>query len=597
MEFRILGNLEVRADSNVVPLGRPTDLKVLAVLLLDADQMVTVERIVHVLWEDGEPDTARKQVCNAISRLRGVLAAHGLRTAIARRGPGYVLTVADGMLDTRLFEAKTTQAAQAASAGQRVQAAGLLEDALRLWRGPLLAGLTGRAIETAAAAWDERRSAVTETYFEHQLALGRHHEVLSQLGAFVTSYPLREKPVAQLMLALYRCGRQADALAVYAECRKRLCTELGIEPGESLKSLHYRILAADPSLADWQTSPVRSCRQPRSDRGTRRIREFGGIAAELQELRYFVAVAEELHFAHAAARLGIDEQALSSAIGSLEAKLGGQVLERTSRRVHLTVAGQAMLPLAWQAIRAAQRCVEVTKDTLLGVQGHIRLGVCRAARALGDPIVQAMASQFPRVEVEPQIGFLPALFDALHDERLDAVIADCPPADPALTAVRLSDQPAVVALDRNHSLADRAMLRVEDLAGELVVLAPDDVGRHWNLWVLDVFARAGLSPQTVEASGLGRPPGTGPGDVIAISAAIALAWSAVNERLAQVTLSGVTMPFDLVWRENPPSAAMATLVRAALATADALSWPREQACPGERHGQATPTSPDGSSPA
>ena len=162
MEFRILGNLEVRAGSNVVPLGRPTDLKVLAVLLLDADQMVTVERIVHVLWEDGEPDTARKQVCNAISRLRGVLAAHGLRTAIARRGPGYVLTVADGMLDTRLFEAKTTQAAQAASAGQRVQAAGLLEDALRLWRGPLLAGLTGRAIETAAAAWDERRSAVTE---------------------------------------------------------------------------------------------------------------------------------------------------------------------------------------------------------------------------------------------------------------------------------------------------------------------------------------------------------------------------------------------------------------------------------------------------
>jgi hypothetical protein len=118
------------------------------------------------------------------------------------------------------------------------------------------------------------------------------------------------------------------------------------------------------------------------------------------------------------------------------------------------------------------------------------------------------------------------------------------------------------------------MVRIEELADELVVVVPDDIGRHWNGWTLELFARAGLCPKTVEASGLGRPPGTKSGETLAISSAIALAWSPVNDALVKVRLSGVTMPFDLLWRRNQPSPAINTLRRVAYGMAAEIGWPR-----------------------
>jgi DNA-binding transcriptional LysR family regulator/DNA-binding SARP family transcriptional activator len=561
--------------------------------LLEADRVVQLPTLIDVLWENAPPATAAKQVRNAVSRLRKVLTPGGVPGVIATHAAGYVLTTAAGTLDARLFEAKAAQAARAAAASRLDEAARLLEKALQLWRGPLLAGLGGPVIEAAATAWEERWCGVTETYHEYHLALGRHREMLGRLTIFAAKHPLREKPAGHLMLALYRCGRQADALAVYAQTRKRLARELGLEPGSELASLHQQILTGDRALAaphgtakgplgtpggaatSGPTSPGRQSRaELSSDRDEVRFAEVSWNEIELRELRYFVAVAEELHFTRAAARLRIAQQALSSAVRGLEARLGGKLFERTSRQVRLTYAGEKLLPLASQVLADAQRCVAVTRDALLGVDGRIRLGVCRAACALGEPVMLAMARQYPGIELERSMGFLPALIDALRDGRLDAIIADCAPEVPALAYQRLSDQPAVVAMDPDHRLAGRAMVRIEELADELVVVVPDDIGRHWNGWTLELFARAGLCPKTVEASGLGRPPGTKSGETLAISSAIALAWSPVNDALVKVRLSGVTMPFDLLWRRNQPSPAINTLRRVAYGMAAEIGWPR-----------------------
>ncbi len=249
VQFRMLGNLEAEAGGRRLPLGGPCEQKVLAVLLLDANRVVPVTRLVDALWGDDPSATAVKQARNAVSRLRRLLAESGVPGAIETRGGGYRLAVGDDGLDARRFESMAAQAELAASAGHRAEAAGLLRSALDLWRGPFLAGMSGRVIEDAATAWDERRNSVSEAYYDHQLALGRHRETLGELSALVADHPLREKPAGQLMLALYGCGRQADALALYDKTRRLFADELGLDLGPALRRLHQQILTADPALA------------------------------------------------------------------------------------------------------------------------------------------------------------------------------------------------------------------------------------------------------------------------------------------------------------------------------------------------------------
>ncbi|HEV2370584.1 MAG TPA: AfsR/SARP family transcriptional regulator [Streptosporangiaceae bacterium] len=248
MQFRILGTLEARKAGERLPLGGHGDQKLLAVLLLEANRVVPVTRLVEVLWDDGPPGSAVKQVRNAVSRLRRLFAASGEPGAIVTDGGGYRLVVPDGALDTAVFESQVARAGALACAGDAAQAAGLLRSALDLWRGPALAGLPGRVFEAAAAAWDERRCAAAEMYFDCQLLLGRHREVLGELWALAADYPLRAGPVGQLMLALYRCGRQADALALYSKTRMLLAEEVGLDPGPVLQHLHQQILTASPAL-------------------------------------------------------------------------------------------------------------------------------------------------------------------------------------------------------------------------------------------------------------------------------------------------------------------------------------------------------------
>ena len=255
--FAILGGIEAEADGRRLLLGGPCEQKVLAVLLLDAGRTVPVSRLVDALWEDDPPVTARKQVRNAVSRLRKLLAPRGSPALIVTDGAGYRLPVADGALDAHLFKSRLAQASAAASRGQVAQAAALIRSALELWRGPALAGLDGRVIEAMATAWEERRRAAQETYYDHMLTLGQHQLIVPDLSAQVADEPLRERLAAQLMLALSRCGRQADALQVHERIRRVLASELGLDPGAELQRLHRQILTGDPYFP---ASPGRSRR-------------------------------------------------------------------------------------------------------------------------------------------------------------------------------------------------------------------------------------------------------------------------------------------------------------------------------------------------
>ncbi|HLX48156.1 MAG TPA: tetratricopeptide repeat protein [Streptosporangiaceae bacterium] len=248
MEFRILGTLEAQAGGCPLPVSRRYDQSVLAALIVDAGRTVPLSRLIDTLWSDDPPQTAAKQVRNTVSRLRALLEAHGLAGAIVTERAGYRLAVSEQAVDAHRFKTIAAAANRTAVQGHRAEAAGMLRAALDLWRGPALAGLPGRVLQATATALNEQRHVATDTYYDLQLALGRHHEIAGELAAWAAGQPLRENATAQYMLALYRCGRRADALAAYHRARTLLATELGIDPGAELRRLHQQILTGDPEL-------------------------------------------------------------------------------------------------------------------------------------------------------------------------------------------------------------------------------------------------------------------------------------------------------------------------------------------------------------
>ena len=249
-EFRLLGPVEAgeRGEPLPLPVGKPRAL--LARLLLDADRVVAAEALVDALWGDEPPASAGKLVQAYVSQLRKALPDGTIET----RPPGYVVRAAQRDLDLGRFE---SLAAEADEDGDPARRAELLERALALWRGEPLAEFRDEPFARAAARrLGELRLAALERKLEVELELGRHERALPELDALVEEEPLRERPRRLLMLALYRSGRQADALARYREGRRLLVGELGIEPGAELQELERRILRRDPSLADFAASPA-----------------------------------------------------------------------------------------------------------------------------------------------------------------------------------------------------------------------------------------------------------------------------------------------------------------------------------------------------
>jgi YVTN family beta-propeller protein len=247
MEFRILGEVEVRDGERVLALHGRRERALLAYLLLHANEVVPSERLIEQLWGESPPPTVATALHVYVSRLRKVLGENG--SAIVTRTPGYVLEVDPEQVDARRFEDLVASGRHALSEGDPARAAALLRDALALWRGTPLAGVVEPEwAESEIRRLQELRIAALEERIESDLQLGRHAELISELEALVARHPLRERLRAELMLALYRCDRQGDALQVYTDTRRVLAEELGIDPSPSLRRLEQAILAQDPAL-------------------------------------------------------------------------------------------------------------------------------------------------------------------------------------------------------------------------------------------------------------------------------------------------------------------------------------------------------------
>jgi class 3 adenylate cyclase len=244
MEYRVLGPLEVlAAGGEKLALGGAMQQSVLASLLLRAGQTVALERLVDDLWDE-PPETAARTVQAYVSRLRHEL-PHG---AIESRPGGYTLVLDGAELDLEMFEQLAEEGHTALAAGDYEQAAGLLREALALWRGPALVGLNSAALRREAQRLEELRLGVLEDRTEADLGRGRHGELVAELTAVVNEHPFRERTRAQLMRALYHSGRPGDALAFYRDGRRMLVEELGMEPGQELRELEQAILRQDAEL-------------------------------------------------------------------------------------------------------------------------------------------------------------------------------------------------------------------------------------------------------------------------------------------------------------------------------------------------------------
>jgi len=245
VQFRILGPLEVAERDVPRPLGGARQRAVLAILLVHRGEVVSGERLVEELWGERAPATAGKVLQAYISRLRKVIGADVLLT----RGRGYVLPPAAGELDLDEFERLAADGRAALAAGDAASAAARLREALGLWRGPPLADFRYEAFaQGEIARLEEARLAALQDRIDADLALGRHGEVIAELEALVHAHPLRERLWAQLMIALYRAGRQAEALQAYHDSRRILIDQLGIEPGRELRELHQAIVQQDQRL-------------------------------------------------------------------------------------------------------------------------------------------------------------------------------------------------------------------------------------------------------------------------------------------------------------------------------------------------------------
>jgi DNA-binding SARP family transcriptional activator len=249
MEFLVLGPLLVRSDGRPVPVGGRRTEVLLAMLLEDAGRVVSVDALIEAAWDGTSPSTATKQVQNRIAALRRILVAAGAGPDVITVGArGYTLNVTPDQIDSHRFASAVERGRARARAGSPTDGIDTMRSALALWRGLPYAGIDSRAVRTAATRLVEQRLNAQEECIELELAAGHHREVLDELAELVGRHPFRERIVGHWMLALYRCGRQADALAAYRVHRKLLVTEHGIEPDGKLQQLHRAILNRDQDL-------------------------------------------------------------------------------------------------------------------------------------------------------------------------------------------------------------------------------------------------------------------------------------------------------------------------------------------------------------
>jgi predicted ATPase/class 3 adenylate cyclase len=385
MEYRVLGPLEAVGSDGPIPLGGAKQRAVLALLVLNANRVVSGERLIDELWGDDPPETASTGLQVYVSRLRKLLPEGSLQT----RAPGYVLEADPECVDILRFERLLKDGRATLAAGDLVRGTELIGEGVALWRGPPLAEFAQSFARLEGGRLDDLRVAALEDRLDADLELGRHAEIVGELELLIAANPHRERLREQLMLALYRCGRQTDALEVYRDIRATL-DELGIEPGERLRRLERQILSHDEELA----APAQSIR-PDPEGTVGRERKcvtvlFASLATtnEAEEDPELTADLFERFEAEAAAEIeragGMIEHGL---VGAMLATFGAAPSDGTG---HSAQAARAALAARDQLTRTfgdtlSLRLALESGDVVLGRPGSLAMGkpVAEAARLVG----------------------------------------------------------------------------------------------------------------------------------------------------------------------------------------------------------------------
>jgi DNA-binding SARP family transcriptional activator/streptogramin lyase len=406
LEFRVLGPLRVLVDGSSVPPVGARQRALLALLLLHRGELVSTEQVVEELWGGNPPPTAHASLRVAVSKVRRLLGtAH--RDALETLPGGYRLRVEPEQLDSYRFELLLDEARQEDDAAR---AADLLEQALALWEGPPFADLPYESfLQSEARRLSELRLGAREERIEAELALGRHESVVSELEALVEENPLRERQRGALMLALYRSGRQAEALEVYRNGSRLFMDELGLEPGEELRRLEHQILTQDPAIGGPATTRRNAPARSRSRRAALAV----GLLA----------------LCGAAAGLGVWLTGKSS--GSPPSAASAEsiaVIDPTTNKI-------SRFPLPWPAARIAldthtvwlvdARDLTLARFDVKGrrIEQTIGLGLSPDAIATGAGAVWALSRGI--VRIDPAFGFVKSRTLPLGDSTDISVGCPC----------------------------------------------------------------------------------------------------------------------------------------------------------------------------
>jgi DNA-binding SARP family transcriptional activator len=422
MDFRILGPLEVCDNGRVLPLGGAKQRTLLAILILHANEVVSAERLLDDLWGERQPTSGAKALHVYISQLRKVIGDDRVLT----RAPGYMLRLDPDELDAARFQRLREQAETA----EPQEAGAILREAISLWRGAPLADVAYESFaQSEIARLEELRTSAIEQRIEADLALGGHAELVGEVEALVREHPLRERLREQLMLALYRSGRQAEALTVYQDARRALVEELGIEPGRSLRELHQTILRQDPALEiSAAAEPPRSV--------------FVGREAELDEL---LAGVEEAFAGHGRLFLLVGEPGIG------KSRLADEVIALARVRGARILVGRCWeaggAPAYWPWVESLRAYVRESDAVALGTQ----LGADAANIA---QIVPELRQHFPDLPKPPSLeseGARFRLFDAVAEFLRNAS----------------ERRPIVLFLDDLHAADTASLLLLQFVARQL----------------------------------------------------------------------------------------------------------------------------------
>jgi DNA-binding SARP family transcriptional activator len=427
MEIRILGPLEVRDGKRLLELGGGKQRALIADLAINRGQPLTTDRLIEDLWGDRAPPTAAKTLQALISRLRKTLG----RDAILRQGGGYVLA-GDGIgTDVERLERLLLSVRDAHAAGNAVAAAEAVSAAVALFRAsPLVEFQYDEFAQIEIARLEELRLQTLEEQIEQQLVAGRHTQVIPELEALVREHPLRERLRAQLMLALYRSGRQADALDEYQSARARLVDELGIEPGRELRDLEQAILQQDPGL-DPVASAVETDR-PDTVAGTVLV----GRERELAQLR---GALDAAFAGRGSLFLLVGEPGIG------KSRIAEEVLDEARRRGALALVGRCWeaggAPAYWPWVQSIRAYVEQTDPEQLPEGGELAQIV---------PELADRSSEAPALSLDDE-GARFRLFDATA----------------RFLKVAAASRPIVLVLDDLHAADEPSLLLLQFLAGGL----------------------------------------------------------------------------------------------------------------------------------